>query len=393
MRRKIDIVTKYPNKPTFAPPYHTLVPIEPGRYIKVCQSVAQVACPDCGSAIGEACTNAESSYIPETCNGRDKDAGEDKLSARRSLARLAHKIANWLERPESHPYPPVTIKREIDRLLVPLQRYIDKDTIWPEDRDVIETDSWKTQYCAARANCPNCYKHEAWFLPYYGSEDGLGEIILEMDNPPACPSCGLTGKKLVLTPRKMQVGNYYDTVVFAVAPFGIFVRHSDHPTVDILIKVTEVSWGLEMSTSERAKVGDKLSIRITHIANETSVQATIVGEEIDEDYKICICGHDAMQHRDLVGDSSGCWDCRNNGALCDKFRSVASLKYLQTTSRELKVAAIAEKAFGDRDKATSWLNKPNQALGGKIPLALLDTDEGAKQVTDLLGRIDTGTFS
>jgi len=52
-----------------------------------------------------------------------------------------------------------------------------------------------------------------------------------------------------------------------------------------------------------------------------------------------------------------------------------------------------EEVFGSREKAEIWLREPNCALNMQPPLDLLDTDEGAKQVEDVLTRIEHGVFS
>lgn len=51
---------------------------------------------------------------------------------------------------------------------------------------------------------------------------------------------------------------------------------------------------------------------------------------------------------------------------------------------------IADEVFGTRAAAHAWLHHPNGALGGRIPLALLDTVEGAALVEAVLGRIAHG---
>lgn len=61
--------------------------------------------------------------------------------------------------------------------------------------------------------------------------------------------------------------------------------------------------------------------------------------------------------------------------------------------RLTRIAVMAEEVFGDRDKAIRWLHRPNRALGSEVPLALLNTDIGARQVEDLLGRIEHGVVS
>ena len=61
--------------------------------------------------------------------------------------------------------------------------------------------------------------------------------------------------------------------------------------------------------------------------------------------------------------------------------------------RFARVLAQAQDTLGSLEKAKSWLNLENQALGGVTPLSLLDTDLGAQAVQDILGRIEYGVFS
>jgi putative toxin-antitoxin system antitoxin component (TIGR02293 family) len=58
--------------------------------------------------------------------------------------------------------------------------------------------------------------------------------------------------------------------------------------------------------------------------------------------------------------------------------------------RVARVLAAAEETFGSREKAGIWLRRPTTALAGERPLELLDTDEGAREVETLLGRIAHG---
>jgi putative toxin-antitoxin system antitoxin component (TIGR02293 family) len=58
-----------------------------------------------------------------------------------------------------------------------------------------------------------------------------------------------------------------------------------------------------------------------------------------------------------------------------------------------RVLAHAENVLGSRSRATQWLHRPNGALNGVTPLGLLDTDIGAHQVDDVLGRLEHGIFS
>lgn len=61
--------------------------------------------------------------------------------------------------------------------------------------------------------------------------------------------------------------------------------------------------------------------------------------------------------------------------------------------RLVRITATALAVFGDEEKARRWLLKPNRALGGEVPLALMDTDAGARQVEEILGRIEHGVVS
>jgi putative toxin-antitoxin system antitoxin component (TIGR02293 family) len=58
--------------------------------------------------------------------------------------------------------------------------------------------------------------------------------------------------------------------------------------------------------------------------------------------------------------------------------------------RLVGVVANAIETFGSADKALLWLNRETRALDGETPLALTDTDRGAREVEALLGRIGHG---
>ena len=58
--------------------------------------------------------------------------------------------------------------------------------------------------------------------------------------------------------------------------------------------------------------------------------------------------------------------------------------------RVARVAVHAASVLGDMDKARAWLKRPNRGLGDEVPLSLLDTDIGARQVEDVLIRLEYG---
>jgi putative toxin-antitoxin system antitoxin component (TIGR02293 family) len=61
--------------------------------------------------------------------------------------------------------------------------------------------------------------------------------------------------------------------------------------------------------------------------------------------------------------------------------------------RLARVLAQATNNLGSVEKARRWLQKPNRALGGEVPIRMLDTDIGANAVLEELGRIDYGVFA
>ncbi len=53
----------------------------------------------------------------------------------------------------------------------------------------------------------------------------------------------------------------------------------------------------------------------------------------------------------------------------------------------------ATNVFGDIEKARAWLKHPQYGLGGAVPLDYAETEIGAREVDNLLGRIDYGVYS
>jgi putative toxin-antitoxin system antitoxin component (TIGR02293 family) len=61
--------------------------------------------------------------------------------------------------------------------------------------------------------------------------------------------------------------------------------------------------------------------------------------------------------------------------------------------RLARAMATAGSALGDLNKAVQWLRRPNRALGGKVPLQLLDNEIGEQLVQEVLGRLEYGVLS
>jgi putative toxin-antitoxin system antitoxin component (TIGR02293 family) len=61
--------------------------------------------------------------------------------------------------------------------------------------------------------------------------------------------------------------------------------------------------------------------------------------------------------------------------------------------RFARLLGKAVKVFGDIDDAKQWLNSPQFGLGGAVPLDYAKTEVGAREVENLLGRIEYGVYS
>jgi putative toxin-antitoxin system antitoxin component (TIGR02293 family) len=61
--------------------------------------------------------------------------------------------------------------------------------------------------------------------------------------------------------------------------------------------------------------------------------------------------------------------------------------------RLARIVAFANQALGGAELATRWLKRPNRALAGSAPVSFIDTELGARQVENVLGRIAYGGIS
>ena len=60
--------------------------------------------------------------------------------------------------------------------------------------------------------------------------------------------------------------------------------------------------------------------------------------------------------------------------------------------RVARIAALAAEALGEKD-GKRWLHEPNYALANRIPIEMLQTEVGTRQVEDVLLRIQHGVYS
>ena len=66
---------------------------------------------------------------------------------------------------------------------------------------------------------------------------------------------------------------------------------------------------------------------------------------------------------------------------------------VEESERLYRIAFLLERSLqvlGRLEAAQHWLDSPKRALGGMAPLAFAKTEPGAREVEDLLGRIEYG---
>jgi len=68
---------------------------------------------------------------------------------------------------------------------------------------------------------------------------------------------------------------------------------------------------------------------------------------------------------------------------------------VEESDRVLRLARLlsqAESVYGSRERALSWLRRPNPRLRNRTPLEMAKTDTGSRIVEELLVQIDEGMF-
>jgi putative toxin-antitoxin system antitoxin component (TIGR02293 family) len=77
-------------------------------------------------------------------------------------------------------------------------------------------------------------------------------------------------------------------------------------------------------------------------------------------------------------------------------RQKAGVLSPEESDRALRLARIVGHAitvFESEANARLWLKAPQAGLGGEVPLDYAETEVGAREVENLLGRIDYGVYS
>jgi putative toxin-antitoxin system antitoxin component (TIGR02293 family) len=61
--------------------------------------------------------------------------------------------------------------------------------------------------------------------------------------------------------------------------------------------------------------------------------------------------------------------------------------------RLARILALAVLVLESRANAVAWLREPNDALGGRSPLAAVASDPGAEKVSNMLYQMEHGIYA
>ncbi len=87
-----------------------------------------------------------------------------------------------------------------------------------------------------------------------------------------------------------------------------------------------------------------------------------------------------------LGISKATWQRRKSTGRLGKEESDRVVRFARLMGKALEI-------FETEPDARRWLNSPQYGLGGAIPLDYAETEIGAREVEDLLGRIEYGVYS
>jgi len=65
----------------------------------------------------------------------------------------------------------------------------------------------------------------------------------------------------------------------------------------------------------------------------------------------------------------------------------------ERVARLMRVFVRAVDVIQEEDRAGGWLARPLRVLGGRTPLSLMASEQGAREVEHVLGRLEYGVFA
>lgn len=135
---------------------------------------------------------------------------------------------------------------------------------------------------------------------------------------------------------------------------------TDHSLAEVYERLKELRRQGEPNARVKPKIGQQMRALYDDVARQGVPErfAELVGKWLDES-------------EDVTGESN----------------------QLATLVRTLEIKTLADRVFGDQEKAETWLHRPNSALSGQIPADVSKDELGAAVVREMLERIDHGIFA
>lgn len=134
--------------------------------------------------------------------------------------------------------------------------------------------------------------------------------------------------------------------------------------------------------------------------------ARCLGREVSSELELAVAVREGLpssaltpllaSFRELPDSEAMVYGVVGNVRTLQRKRARASRLSVRESDRLARLARLvgrAEESLGGEEKANRWLVRPSRALGGYWPIALLDTDAGARAVEQVLGRIEHGVYS
>lgn len=150
-----------------------------------------------------------------------------------------------------------------------------------------------------------------------------------------------------------------------------------------------IDWGLtrrlfwhsmgEITTHKQDRAMESILDQTSRIKNGSTMEEVAklaAGFDLDE-------GHLAR----VAGLSIGTLAIRKRDGRFNPLESERILRLERTITRAMAVF------YRDKARVKRWIESPARALGGVPPIDFLETDIGAREVENLLGRIEYGVYS
>lgn len=92
---------------------------------------------------------------------------------------------------------------------------------------------------------------------------------------------------------------------------------------------------------------------------------------------------------EILSISSRTYERRTQGGAASK---LAGPNLAERVLRFARIRVLAERVLEDPNAAEAWLSEPQPGLAGRVPNDLLASEFGAREVEDLLNRIEHGVY-